>query len=292
MDFLNALTDAQRQAAQHSFADPRRLQWTYLPGARPGVPLLGLSSAARKAAHRLLASVLTRHAFAQAVTVMAMEEVIDLDEGGRRGRHSDDYYLAVFGDPASPTWAWRFEGHHLSVTTTSIDGRREVGPVFIGARPVSVLYGTAPVIRPLPLEEDLARALLAALTPAQRSVAIVDATAPDDILTGDATEVTELSPLGVRAADLGYAARDLLTRLASTYTDRLDPAVRPALSDLSFAWAGPTARGLGHYYRIQGADLVIEYDNTQDGATHAHSVLRRPGADFGATLLAEHLSRS
>lgn len=34
---------------------------------------------------------LRRHAFAQAVTIMALEEVLDLDEHRRRGRHSDDY---------------------------------------------------------------------------------------------------------------------------------------------------------------------------------------------------------
>ena len=39
---------------------------------------------------------------------------------------------------------------------------------------------------------------------------------------------------------------------------------------------------------MQGDDLLIEYDNTQEDGNHAHTVLRRPRSDFGADILAEH----
>jgi hypothetical protein len=45
-----------------------------------------------------------------------------------------------------------------------------------------------------------------------------------------------------------------------------------------------------HYYRIQGDDLLIEYDNTTDDGNHAHTVLRRPRGDFGGDILAAHLA--
>ena len=57
---------------------------------------------------------------------------------------------------------------------------------------------------------------------------------------------------------------------------------------LTFAWEGPLKRGAGHYYRIQGRGLLIEYDNTQNDANHVHSVWRRPGIDFGEDILARH----
>ena len=38
---------------------------------------------------------------------------------------------------------------------------------------------------------------------------------------------------------------------------------------------------------MQGGDLLIEYDTTDDG-NHAHTVLRRPRSDFGADVLAAH----
>jgi hypothetical protein len=57
---------------------------------------------------------------------------------------------------------------------------------------------------------------------------------------------------------------------------------------LSFAWAGGLNRGEGHYYRIQSPDFLIEYDNTQNGANHIHTVWRVYAEDFGRDLLQEH----
>lgn len=34
--------------------------------------------------------------------------------------------------------------------------------------------------------------------------------------------------------------------------------------------------------------VLIEYDNTSHQANHVHAVLRRPGDDFGESLLAQH----
>jgi hypothetical protein len=34
--------------------------------------------------------------------------------------------------------------------------------------------------------------------------------------------------------------------------------------------------------------VLIEYDNTQGGANHVHSVLRDPQNDFGDDLLRQH----
>ena len=45
---------------------------------------------------------------------------------------------------------------------------------------------------------------------------------------------------------------------------------------LSFAWAGGLNAGEPHYYRIQGSRLLAEYDNTQRGVNHVHTVWRGP----------------
>ena len=60
------------------------------------------------------------------------------------------------------------------------------------------------------------------------------------------------------------------------------------IASLFFAWAGGVDYGAPHYYRIQGPDLLVEYDNTQNQANHAHTVLRRPASDFGDDILARH----
>ena len=46
------------------------------------------------------------------------------------------------------------------------------------------------------------------------------------------------------------------------------------------------APGEPHYYRLQGPRLLIEWDNTQSNANHAHSVWRDPTSDFGLDVLA------
>jgi hypothetical protein len=63
-----------------------------------------------------------------------------------------------------------------------------------------------------------------------------------------------------------------------------------ARARLADGWAGPTGLGQPLYYRVQGPRLLIEYDNVQRGANHAHSVWRDPAADFGADVLGEHLA--
>ena len=66
---------------------------------------------------------------------------------------------------------------------------------------------------------------------------------------------------------------------------------RRDLGELSFAWAGATAPGAGHYYRIHGLRFAVEYDCTQNDANHVHVVWRDFDRDWGGGALQEHLSR-
>jgi hypothetical protein len=298
---LDALTGPQRELAALPFTDDAARRWLeYRPEARPGACIAETSLAARKAAHRLLATALSPHAYAQAMTIIALEEVLDRIERGRRGRHSGDYWVAVFGDPAGDDpWSWRFEGHHLSVTMTVAGDEVSPAPVFFGANPARVNYAGQAVSRPLGPEEDLARALLDALGPAGRSVAVVSHQAPYDIRTGTSPRAAErLDPLGIAASRLGPTARAVLDAVVALYLDRLPAALaareaaRIAAGELYFAWQGATTPGTRHYYRVQGDDLLIEYDNTSEEGNHQHTVLRRPRSDFGDDVLAAHLSQA
>ncbi len=292
---LSALTGDQRAQAALPFADDGARRWLeYRPEARPGACLAGLSIPARKAAHRLLATGLSAHAFAQALTITALEEVLDWREQGQLGRHSGDYWVAVFGDPESDApWSWRFEGHHVSVTMTVAGDDVSPAPVFLGANPASVTYAGRPVSRPLAPEEDLARALLDALGRDGRAAAVVSGEPPFDIRSSTRPRAAAIEPAGLGAGGLGPSARAALGQLVALYLDRLPPelaareAARVAAGDLTFAWEGPVTPGLGHYYRVQGDDLLIEYHNA--GGNHAHAVLRRPRSDFGDDVLAAHL---
>jgi len=291
---LDLLDDQQRASAVYEFGDDQARRWLeYRPHRRPGACVAELSGPARKAAHRLLSTALSDHAYAQAMAIIALEETLDRQEGWYRGRHSGDYWVSIFGQPQdSEPWGWRFEGHHLSVSLTVAGDRVSPAPVFLGANPARVSYAGRTVSRPLAPEEDLARALLDAMDDTARAAAVVSTKAPTDIRSGPRPRAAEsIKPLGVPASSLGLTARAALSQLTALYLDRVRPGLLavPADGELHFAWEGPLTPGTGHYYRIQGDDLLIEYDNTTEDGNHAHTVLRRPRSDFGEDLLGQHL---
>ncbi len=107
------------------------------------------------------------------------------------------------------------------------------------------------------------------------------------------------APKGLPARELNAGQRDVLRALLAAYLGRVPDGLSPqpgyaddaALDAVHLAWAGPTEPGAPLYYRLQGPRLLIEYDNTQRNANHAHSVWRDPEADFGYDALGAHLSR-
>jgi Protein of unknown function (DUF3500) len=291
--FLAALDDRQRAAATRRFDDEADRRWIeYRPEPRPGLILAELDVAARKAAHQLLATALSPPAYAQAMAVIALEEVLDRRENWVRGRHSEDYNVIVFGTPGDDRWAWRFEGHHLSVTMTVVDGVVSPAPVFFGANPARVDHVGRPVLRPLAVEEDLGRELLLTMTAAARRKAVVADQAPRDVRSATRPSAPPIMPAGIARRDLRPGERALLDQLVAVYLGRLPDDLAARLSewtdDIHFAWEGPPGPGARHYYRVQADDLLIEYDNTTDDGNHAHTVLRRPRGDFGGDILATH----
>src|SRR5215469_14923400 len=97
---LKAMDGPQRLLAARPFTDEAARRWLeYRPRQRPGACVADFPMAARKAAGRLLATALSEHAYAQAMAIIALEEVLDRQEGWRRGRHNGDYWVSVFGDP-------------------------------------------------------------------------------------------------------------------------------------------------------------------------------------------------
>ncbi len=66
---------------------------------------------------------------------------------------------------------------------------------------------------------------------------------------------------------------------------KLEKIKKAGIEKIYFAWAGSTEPGKEHYYRVQGPNLLIEYDNTQNNANHIHAVLRDPDDDYGFSSL-------
>ena len=102
-----------------------------------------MNPAQQALAHAFLASGLSSRGYQQANTIMSMDSILKEMESGRGPlRDPNNYAFSVFGTPAEHgTWGWRFEGHHVSVNFTIVDGRAVAGPVFFGSNPAEVLQG-------------------------------------------------------------------------------------------------------------------------------------------------------
>jgi hypothetical protein len=77
---------------------------------------------------------------------------------------------------------------------------------------------------------------------------------------------------------------------ASLAQQRLERVHAGGLDGIRFGWAGAAERGQPHYWRIQGARFLIEWDNS--GGNHIHSVWRDFQGDWGRDVLGEHYSRA
>jgi hypothetical protein len=106
------------------------------------------------------------------------------------------------------------------------------------------------------------------------------------------------TPRGISATNLRSDQRQMLRALLDVYVHRIPDELADAesakyrtdadLDTLAFAWAGGVEPGQPHYYRVQGRRLLAEYDNTQRGVNHVHTVWRDLESDFGGDVLGRH----
>lgn len=299
-----ALEQPQRDALASTLTTEPFREWSYLPGPRLGLPLSGLDTSQREAALHLLETGCSAGGARTARDVIELDRISRERGGGTLLPGDDRFWFRVFGDPEhDAAWAWRVNGHHLAVHVTVVGDRVAVTPSFFGAEPATVPSGPRRGLRVLSVEEDLARELLTSLDPDQRAVAVTSDTAPRDVLTrSDPVADPSVITAGIPHRDLHDPQRRLLERLVRHYLERTpEPVAAQAwtdvvdagLGDVRFSWAGGSRPGEGHYYSVLGPTLLLEYDNTQDGANHVHSVWRDlrggdRGGDWGADLLARH----
>src|SRR5947207_6856053 len=116
-------------------------------------------------------------------------------------RDPEKYFFSIFGTPSpKDTWGWRVEGHHVSLNFTVVNGTLIAGsPSFFGSNPAEVRDGPKKGTRLLGMEEDAARALVESLDASQKTTAIINATAPNDMVTMNNVKIDPLSPTGIAA---------------------------------------------------------------------------------------------
>jgi hypothetical protein len=296
--FLKSLDNELSKKARYEFDSEERLNWHFIPRERKGVPLKDLYSEQRALAFGLIQSGLAGAGYLKATTIMSLEAVLrQQEQGGGPLRDPERYFLTIFGTPSDRgKWGWRVEGHHLSLNFALEDGKIVAAtPAFFGANPAEVRQGPRQGLRTLAEREDRALRLLQALDENQRKSAVVSPEAPRDIRAANTPQPPTDAAVGIAYADLNRDQQAMLRALVESYAEDMPVEVSRAwlgevrnagFDAIRFAWAGAADRSRGHAYRVQGPTFLIEFNNTQNGANHIHSVWRSMLGDFGVPLAA------
>jgi hypothetical protein len=327
--FLDSLRPEQRAVAHFPLDDAERFDWDFIPKAnRAGIPLWQLDRHQRLLAHNLIKSGLSMKGYTQALSIMAMENVLRERQlplfGVAAGdfRSPDQYFVSIFGSPSfEESFGWRILGHHLSLSYTVINQRYlSVTPCNMGAEPAQ-----EGVLAPLRQDDDLGFQLLHSLPAEVREAAVINNVAPADYTTRQVPRIGKVEypdlvdlgipwyrinetdrealkfikdqPKGVQGSAIGGDQASTLIDLVECYMSRMPEEVASkhlervkadGLENLWFAWAGGLEPGTSHYYRIQGREILIEFDNAIDNGNHIHSVWRDYRNDLGHDLLMDH----
>jgi hypothetical protein len=321
MTLFDEFDSAQRLGVVLPFDDENRLHFNFLPeSGRRGVRLRDMNHKQQILVHRLIVLCMTVEGYSRVLSTINLEHLLREINQPLMGhlaldfRDPGNYFFAFFGQPNPDImWGWRLVGHHVSLNFT-IHNQEWISstPSVIGAEPAR--FGA---FRSLAAEEDLGFDLLRSLTAEQRERAVIHSVSPAELVTrvvphlgeeerpprhgdgrrdvitspedAEALRYLKAHPRGIAAGELDGKQRAKLEALVECYLERssrvmgeMDRIRDAGFDALHFAWAGGTDYDEGHYYRVQGPVTVIEFNNTEDGANHAHSVWRDPTRDFGA----------
>lgn len=306
-DFIKTLSNELKSKTLFTLNDTERYNMNFIPIERKGPTFNDFNKKQKNAALKLLKASLSAEGFKKTSEIMELENVLfklennkaKMPDGTPIIRDPLNYHFCIFGDPAADTlWGWRFEGHHISLNFSSANSKVVSStPSFFGSNPGIVDVEGFEKKEVLQEETKAGFALINALTENQHKIAIFSDTAPREIITGNNIEVDNIEPTGISYKELTVEQRAAFMELLNVYIDNYQfgfaETLRNKIEDaginnLSFAWAGSLKPGKGHYYRIQGPMLLIEYDNIQNNANHVHSVVRDLTNDFAEDILREH----
>jgi hypothetical protein len=304
LDFLNSLSSELRSQASFPFNSNERFNMNFVPMVRKGPTFHDFNPKQKDAALALLNLCLSQKGYSKTIDIMDLERVLNIIEGqsrlsdGKLRRDPLNYHFCFFGNPTDKHWAWRFEGHHVSLNfvfenSTMISST----PFFFGSNPAIVRETDQRGKQVLKLEMDLGFKLINSMDGNQLTIARFSEEAPYDIVTRNDRHPDVPGITGISYKQMNDAQRKIFMDLLNVYIDNYQLGFsktlrakieRTGIDNLHFAWAGSLKPGSGQYYRIQGPMLIIEYDNVQNNANHIHSVVRDLTNDYAEDILREH----
>jgi Protein of unknown function (DUF3500) len=284
---LSSLDADQRKAASFAWNGPEWNGWNYFGVGgyiKPGLRLEQMNAAQKAAAWDLLATLFSPAGLAKTRNVMLLQDILAASGNGAGQRSSQRFSFAFFGAPAETgAWGVRLEGHHLTQSIAVRDDRIvSVTPSSFSALPNRVTTGPHAGLNTLKNEEALARRLVGDLAPKLQARARVSDRALGNIMSYAGRERANTQKVGVAAAELNSAQRDLIWQLIETYaveyvSASLTAAQRARVQSgdrdaVHFAWYGPNTAETAFAYRVIGDGFVIELGSVDAAAQHLHTI--------------------
>jgi hypothetical protein len=296
--FLKGLEPDKRKAATFAWNGREWRNWDYFGtgnNIKPGLRLEQMDVAQKQAAWEVLAVLLSPAGIEKTRNVMTLQDVL-ASQGNMPGqRSSERFSFAVFGTPSETgAWGFRLDGHHLHQSISVRDNRIvSVTPSSFSVNPNRVTSGKHAGLVTLRGEEALARKLYGDLNPKLQGTARLSATPMNNIMSYAGRERANAQGVGIPAAELQSAQRDLIWQLVDTYaTDYLLPSLADAQrarvrtgdrDAVHFAWYGPNNAERAFGYRVIGQGFVIELGSVDPAAQHIHTVYHDLGNVLGRT---------
>jgi hypothetical protein len=306
--FLKSLSAEQKAETLLPYTNLARFDWNFTPRARKGLTFKNMNADQRKAAMAMVRLVLSQEGYSKAEQIIDLENVLRVVEtrpANDTYRDPENYAFLVFGTPGKDPWGWRVEGHHLSLHFSSVDNQITYTPSFMGSNPGQVMAEVPQKgKRILKAEQDMAFELLHSLNAPQLAKANLGEKAPNEIFTSNSRKASLAKMEGITMGELNAEQKGIFKKLIMAYLQRYHITLKKqqwaeleknGLDNIHFAWLGDQqpeiGTGHGHYYRVHGPTFLIEFDNTQNGGNHIHSVVRDLTSDFGEDLLKAHYEK-
>lgn len=298
--FLATFKDEEKAKFMFGLNARERSGWSNLPAGlvpRAGISVGDLSDKQRGLLFDFLSSSLGHEGYQSVQEVMAAEAFLSTDRRAKRLKWApENYWLSFYGTPdAKAPWGWQFGGHHIGLNL-SIEGNKveTMSPSFIGTEPA--IFTLDGVDYKAVIDMHLAgHAVYAALDEMQKAAADAGRV-PEDVLTGPGNDGVIPPVIGMSAAKMSKAQKDLLLAAIAEWvrvqpdenaSKRMDE-IEAGLDEISFAWVGNDSVNTPTYMRIQGPTLIIELLSTggnvgtsASGMGHYHTMYRNPTKEYG-----------
>ncbi len=295
--FLNLLNADQKNSVVRPFDDATRKTWANVPlaeVARPGIELKDLADSQRVVLHRLLRTILSQQGYQKILFIIQYDEATHERLGranspiaNRYG--NQNYCFTIFGTPQEgKMWAWKFEGHHISLNITYSPNGVTCTPMFVGINPALLTTGPYAGYHLMFEENEFGNQLFNTFSDKLKVKAIVSPHPKNaDVMTHIGKEAHLSSPKGISFKEMNRNQQELVEKIIRAWVENLNPNLAKAKmnrilkhkKELFFTWQGTQNSNDLHYYSLQTPTFIIEFTNRDGGLYHYHTLWRDLGED-------------